>query len=56
MGTKQTFGATKRSVLAGCMLGSSQAVNNSFTKKPWAIMVPEGLDLEENPRNLALLE
>lgn len=55
MKMKQMFGIPKHSMLDGCMLGSLQAIN-SFTKNPWAIMVPEGLDLEENPRNLILLE
>lgn len=31
---EQMFGVTKCSTLDGCMLGSLQAVNSSFTKKP----------------------
>lgn len=54
MQTKQMFRVTKCSMLDGCMVSVLQAVNSSFTKKPWAVMVPGGLDLEENPRNLAL--
>jgi len=50
------FGVTKCSMLNGCVLSSLQAVNNSFTKKPWAVIVSEGPTLEENSRNLALLE
>lgn len=53
---KQTFGVIIHAVLDGCMLSYSQDVNSSFTKKLWAVMVPEGLDFEEKARNLAMLE
>lgn len=52
----QMCGAAEHSILNGCMLGSLQSVSSSFHKNPWPVIVLDGFDLEENPRNLALLE